>query len=98
MATAAAERMMHLRSSSKCCSRLMEPIFRKSCSISLCSGSATKSDIFVLRDRILHALGQAVKSALNGEILIVRNLGDFLLYMFAGVDIFQFQLSNLLIN
>src|SRR5258707_12595949 len=90
--------MMHLRSSSKCCSRLMEPIFRKSCSISLCSCSDTKSDIVILRDCILQALGQAVEGALNGEVLIARNFGDFRLEVFAWVRILKFEFANFIMN
>src|ERR1051325_11865108 len=88
-ATAAAERMMHLRSSSRCCNRLIEPACRNSFSISLCSGSATKSDIVILRDCILHALGKAVEGALYGEVLIIGDFGDLRFQVFAGIRVFK---------
>src|SRR5438445_5781979 len=97
-ATAATERMMHLRSSSKCWKRLIEPACRNSRSISLCSGSATRSDIGILRDGVLHAVTQAVQCALNGEVFIGRDLGDLRLQVFTGICFFKFHLADLFMN
>src|SRR5438270_10160901 len=97
-ATAAAERMMHLRSSSRCCNRLMEPICRNSRSTSLCSGSATKSDIAILRDCILHALSQAVEGALNREVLVAGDFGDLRFQVFAGVYFFKLKFADFIVN
>src|SRR6476469_7881335 len=97
-ATAATERMMHLRSSSRCWKRLIEPICRNSRSISLCSGSATRSDIGILRDGILHALCQAVEGALYGEVLIAGDFGDLRLQVFTGIRFVKFEFSDFFMN
>src|SRR6266702_65781 len=98
-ATAAKDRMMHLRSSSRCCNRLMEPICRTSFSSSCgCSGSATRSGIEIPRDCILHAIGQAIKSALDGKIFVTGKLGDLRRKMLAGIGLFQVHLADLFMN
>src|SRR5215472_3486550 len=74
-ATAAREWMMRLRSSSRCCNRLIEPSCRSSCFCS--SGSATSSGIVVLRDAVFDALGEAVQSAAERDVVgTVYNLVD----------------------
>src|ERR1051326_7944470 len=97
-ATAAAERMMHLRSSSRCCNKLIEPACRNSRSISFCSGSATRLDIGVLRDRVLHALGQAVEGTLYGKVLIAGDFGDLRFQVFGGVHFFKLKLADFVMN
>src|SRR5438270_2830373 len=97
-AIAKTERMMHLRSSSKCWKRLIEPACRNSRSISLCSGSATRSDIGILRDGVLHALTQAVECALNGEVFIGRDLGDLRFQVFAGLRFIKLKFSDFVMN
>src|ERR1041384_1196079 len=97
MATAITECRMRRRSSSRCWSRLMEPIWRSSCSRGL-SGSATRSGIVIPWDGVLHALAQAIESTLNGEIFIRGELGDFRFDMLARICFFQFQLANLFMN
>src|SRR6476469_3719395 len=98
MATAATERMMHLRSSSRCWKRLIEPICRNSRSISLCSGSATRSDIGILRDGILHALCQPVECALYRKVLIAGDFGDLRFQVFGGVHFFKLKFTDLIMN
>src|SRR6516164_7611369 len=98
MATAARERMMHLRSSSRCCSRLMEPICLNSRSMSFCSGSETNSGIVILRDRVLDALAQAVEGALDGKVFVVINFCDLRLQVLGGVSLFQFHFADLIVN
>src|ERR1051325_9860377 len=90
--------MMHLRSSCRCSSRLIEPPCRNSRSMSFCSGSATKSGIVILRDRVLHALCEPVEGALNGEVLIVGDFGDLRLNVLGGVGFFQLHLADLFMN
>src|ERR1043166_6647495 len=90
--------MMHLRSSSRCCNRLIEPICRNSRSISLCSGSATRSDIGILRDGILHALCQAVECALYRKVLIAGDFGNFRLQMLGGGHFFKLKLADLIMD
>src|SRR6266404_3419814 len=90
--------MMRLRSSSRCCRRLIAPICRSSLSCPGSSGSATRSGIVVLWNGVLHALAQAIESALNGEILVLGNLRDLRLQMLHGINIFQLKLSNLFMD
>src|SRR5215831_20569692 len=66
-ATAAREWMMRLRSSSRCCNRLIEPSCRSSCFS--CSGSARSSGIVVLRHAVFDALGEPVQSAANRDVV-----------------------------
>src|SRR5947209_20612354 len=98
MATAAADRMMHLRSSSKCCIRLMEPICRARFSSLGLPGSTASSGIVIPRDGVLHAVTQAVQCALNGEIFIGRDFGDLRLEVFTGICFFKFHLADLFMN
>src|SRR5262245_30634343 len=88
---------MHLRSSSRCCRRLMEPICRISRSISFGSGSAT-SGIVILRDRVLHSFCQAIESALNGKVFVARDFGDLRLEMLGRIGLLQLQLADLIMD
>src|SRR5215467_6812824 len=90
--------MMHLRSSCRCCNRLMEPVCRNSCSISFCSGSASKSGIVILRDCVLHPFCEPVEGALNGEVLIVGDFGDLWLKVLGWVGFFQLHLADFFMN
>src|SRR5215472_1158024 len=78
-ATATSEKIMRRRSSSRCCSKLIEPNSRCSfCS----SGSATSSGIVVLRDAVLDAFGETVQSAGQRDVVCVcvcvtKDLVDF---------------------
>src|SRR5215472_3841859 len=77
-ATATSEKIMRRRSSSRCCSKLIEPNSRCSfCS----SGSATSSGIVVLRDVVLDAFGQTVQSAGKRDVVVcvcvIQDLVDF---------------------
>src|SRR6476661_2487847 len=76
----------------------MEPICRNSRSISLCSGSATKSDIGILRNGILHALCQAVEGTLYREVLIAGDFGDLRFQVLTGVCFFKLKFSDFLMN
>src|SRR5258708_29540483 len=63
--------MMRLRSSSRCCSRLMEPSCRCSC---FSSGSATVSGIVVMVLReVLEAVGQPAQRGGNGRFSLVQD-------------------------
>src|SRR5260370_38109125 len=87
------------RSSSRCCSRLMEPSSRWSL---FSSGSATSSGIVILRDTVLDALGKAVQGAGQGDIVgIVQdlfNLSNLRFEVFAGIRFLQLQLANFVMN
>src|SRR5215469_8477830 len=89
--------MRRLRNSSRCWRMLIEPSSRSSsCFVS--RGSATRSGIVVLRDAVLYALGQAVKGAVQGEILVSGKLFQFRLDVLARIGLFQFQLSHLFMD
>src|ERR1051326_576493 len=90
--------MMHLRSSSRCCSRPMVPVRLNSRSMSLCSGSATNSGIVILRDRVLHAFGEPVEGALNREVLVIRDFGDLGLNVLGWIGVFQLHLADFLMD
>src|SRR5690242_14165002 len=91
--------MMRLRSSSRCCSRLIEPSCRPSFSSSWgISGSATRLGIVIPRNGILHAIGQTVERALNGKVLVAGNLGDLRLKVLARISLLQFQLADFLMD
>src|SRR5690242_19760616 len=90
--------MMQLRSSSRCCNRLMEPVRRSSRSISLCSGSTASSGIVILRDRVLHSFCEPVEGALNGKVLIIGDFGNLWLQVLGRVGFLQLQLTDLLMD
>src|ERR1043166_2154384 len=90
--------MMQLRSSWRCCNRPIVPVRLNSRSMSLCSGSATNSGIVILRDRVLHAFGEPVEGALDGEVLVIRDFGDLGLNMLGWISVFQLQLTDLLMD
>src|SRR5215472_11682687 len=98
-ATATSEKIMRRRSSSRCCSKLIEPNSRCSfCS----SGSATSSGIVVLRDVVLDAFGQTVQSAGERDVVcVIQDLVDFTdrrLEVLAGIRFFEFQLADFVMN
>src|SRR5258708_33755371 len=85
--------MMRLRSSSRCCSRLMEPSCRCSC---FSSGSATVSGIVVMVLReVLEAVGQPAQRGGNGRFSLVQ---DFTCRRQSlGGVLFQFNLADLFV-
>src|SRR5215468_6417094 len=100
-ATATSEKIMRRRSSSRCCSKLIEPNSRCSfCS----SGSATSSGIVVLRDVVLDAFGQTVQSAGQRDVVCVCVIEDLVYFtdrrleVLAGIRFFEFQLADFVMN
>src|SRR5215472_17497857 len=92
--------MMRRRSSSRCCSRLIEPICRSSWFCS--SGSATSSGIVILRDGVLNAFAQPVQGAAQRHIIVsvdrLVDLADYGLKMLPRVDLFDLQLAYFILN
>src|SRR5262245_40518814 len=90
---------MRRRSSSRCCSKLIEPSSR--CSF-CCSGSATSSGIVVLRDVVLDAFGKSVQSAGQRDVVrFIQDLVDFTdrrLEVFAGIRFFELQFADFVMN
>src|SRR5258708_39139408 len=84
--------MMRLRSSSRCCSRLIEPSCRCSC---FSSGSATISGIVIPRE-VLQAICQAIQRGGNRSFSLVQDLAcrrEGLVCVF-----FQFDLADLFVD
>src|SRR5258707_11760750 len=71
-ATANMERIIRFRSSSRCCSRPMEPMRDSSC---FSSGSATISGIVILRE-VFDALGQPADRTGNGVVGLFQDFSD----------------------
>src|SRR5215472_431723 len=92
--------MIRRRSSSRCCSRLIEPICRSSWFCS--SGSATSSGIVILRDGVLNAYAQPVQRAAQRHVIVsvdrLVDLADDRLKMLARVDFFDLQLAYFILN
>src|SRR5580698_6035193 len=82
------------RSSSRCSSKLMEPMERNSFFMAG-SVSARSSGIVIPWNRVLHALSKTVQCALNGEIFIPRDLGNLRLNVFARISGLKIKLANL---
>src|SRR5215831_15187786 len=98
-ATATSEKIMRRRSSSRCCSKLIEPNSRCSfCS----SGSATSSGIVVLRDVVLDAFGQTVQRAGQRDVVcFIQDLVDFTDRRFevlARIRFFELQFADFVMN
>src|SRR5262249_27306169 len=91
--------MMRRRSSSRCCSKLIEPSSR--CSFGS-AGSATSSGIVVLRDVVLDAFGETVQSAAQRDVVcFIQNLVDFTDRRFevlAGIRFFELQFADFVMN
>src|SRR5215467_7103984 len=92
--------MMRLRSSSRCCSRLIEPNCRSSWFCS--SGSAKSSGIVILRDGVLNAFAQPVQGSAQGHIVVpfdrLVDLPRHRLQVLAGIHLFDLQLADLILN
>src|SRR6476469_4513425 len=97
MAMAAADIMMRLRSSSRCCSRPMVAISRSSTN-GLGGWSKISGIVMVLRDRVLDTVGQPVQSTGERKIFVPGQFGHLRRNVLAGVHIIQFKLPYLLMN
>src|SRR5260370_37126843 len=84
--------MMRLRSSSRCCSRLIELSCRCSC---FSSGSATISGIVIPRE-VLQAVRQAVQRGGNIRFSLVQDLACRGAVLFGAF--FQFDLADLFVD
>src|SRR5262245_54391447 len=90
--------MMRLRSSSRCCRRLIEPIWR--CSTSFLSwGSATSSGIVIPRYAGLQAFGKAVQRTGDREIIFwIGGLQSFSNCGGLVGGLVQFQFADFIVN
>src|SRR5258708_28584286 len=86
--------MMRLRSSSRCCSRLMEPSCRCSC---FSSGSATVSGIVVMVVReVLEEVGQPAQRGGNGRFILFQDFACRRQRL--GGVLFKFNLGDLFVD